>query len=195
VQDAAEDQWELGTRCRSSDERGDRVQDLNELKVVVAIQDSHGDARFLDDLTPFRAAPNSQSAKLWRFEGDDASIPARVGAVPTDNRFTGPGGATFQMVCFPARFLGVTAEELKRANPSVQVGDGDDPEMHSTDSIDMGCVMSGKVDLKLPGDQVRTLHAGNTFVIAGARHAWANPYDEPCVFSNVIVGVRRELAT
>ncbi|HXQ18191.1 MAG TPA: cupin domain-containing protein [Acidimicrobiales bacterium] len=168
------------------------MKDPNDVKFVAAIEDADGTARFRDDLTPFRAGPNSPSVKFWRFEGADALIPASVGGVPTDNRFTGPGGATFQLVRFPAHFLGVTAEELRRANPSVQLDDGDDPEMHSTDTIDMGFVVSGKVDLKLPGDQVRTLSAGSAFVIAGARHAWANPYDEPCAFSNVIVGVARE---
>jgi hypothetical protein len=62
-------------------------------------------------------------------------------------------------------------------------------------SIDMGCVVWGKVDLTLPGDQARTLHARDSFAIARAQHAWANPYDEPCVFSNVTVGVRPERAT
>jgi hypothetical protein len=167
------------------------MENLDDLKLVAAVEDRAGHATFLD-LTPFRASPTSPSSKLWRFEGEGTSIPSAVGGVPNENRFTGPGGATFQAVCFPARFMGVTAEELKRANPSVRMEPGDDPEMHSTDSIDMGFIVSGKVDLKLPGDQVRTLRAGDAFVVAGARHAWANPYDEPCVFSNVVVGVRRE---
>jgi Cupin domain len=165
------------------------MTDLNDVKLVAAIEGSDGKARFADDLKPLQTSTGT-SVKLWRFDSG-ASIPGSVGGVPPDTRFTGPGGATFQVISFPARFMGVTAEDLKRANPSIRLDEGDDPEMHSTDTVDMGFVVSGKVDLKLPGAQVRTLEAGTAFVIAGARHAWANPYEEPCLFSNVIVGVQR----
>jgi len=162
---------------------------LDDVKLVAAIEGSDGKAMFVDDVKPFPTGTGT-SVKLWRFESG-ASIPSVVGGVPTDTRFTGPGGATFQVISFPARFTGVTAEDLQRANPSIRLDEGDEPGMHSTDTIDMGFVVSGKVDLKLPEGQVRTLEAGTAFVIAGARHAWTNPYDEPCLFSNVIVGVDR----
>jgi hypothetical protein len=166
------------------------MKDVIGVKIVAATEDLDGTARFLDGLTPLDSGSGSGSCKVWRFEAD-AHLPGSIGGVPPENRFTGPGGATFCVICFPPHFMGATAEEMRRNNPSVQLAGGDDPEMHSTDSIDMGFIMSGKVDLRLPGEQVRTLEAGNAFVVAGARHAWRNPYDEPCVFSNVVVGVRR----
>jgi Cupin domain len=177
----------LGNDSQRSEENV--VANVNDVKLVAAVEASDGSARFLDDLKPFDAGTGT-SVKLWRFEGG-ASIPGSVGGVPADTRFTGPGGATFQAISFPARFTGATAQEMQRTNPSIKLSAGDDPGMHSTDTIDMGFVVSGKVDLKLPGGEIRTLEPGTAFVIAGARHAWANPYDEPCLFSNVIVGVDR----
>jgi hypothetical protein len=179
--------------CRLGETNAERardiVMDLNDVKLVAAIETSDGVARFVDDLEPLPTGTGT-SLKLWRFEAG-ATIPTSVGGVPPDTRFTGPGGATFQAVSFPARFTGMTAEDLRRANPSIRLEEGDDPEMHSTNTIDMGFVVSGKVDLKLPGEELRTLEAGMAFVVAGARHAWANPYSEPCLFSNVVVGVHR----
>jgi hypothetical protein len=166
------------------------MKSIDDVKLVAAVESTDGKTTFLDDLAPFQT-PSGTSVKFWRFEGG-GSVPGSIGGVPTDPAFTGPGGATFQMVSFPARFMGVTAEDLKKANPSIQLSEDDDPTMHATDTVDMGFVVLGKVDLKLPGNQVRTLEAGTAFVITGAPHTWANPYDEPCMFSNVIVGVRRE---
>jgi quercetin dioxygenase-like cupin family protein len=63
--------------------------------------------------------------------------------------------------------------------------------MHQTDTMDYEVILSGKVDIELPGGQSRTLKAGSMLVIAGVPHAWKNPYDEDCVYALVLVGARR----
>jgi hypothetical protein len=169
---------------------------LDGIGVVAAVEDAAGNARFLDDLTPLAlATPGmSETLKFWRFEGD-AVVPEAVGGVPAVNAFTGPGGAMFAIICFPPHARKLTKEELLKANPTLRFDESDDPEMHCTDTIDLGFIVSGRTDLKLPGGERRTLEAGTAFVVAGARHAWENPYDEPCIFTNVGVGVRRASAS
>lgn len=46
--------------------------------------------------------------------------------------------------------------------------------MHATDSIDYEVVLSGKVDMELPGGKVRTLKPGDLLVMGGVPHAWKN---------------------
>jgi hypothetical protein len=169
------------------------VEYLNHVKLVAAVEDADGKTHFLDDLHPLEIfnPGQSETMKFWRFEGEGASLPTAVGAPPVANAFTGPGGAMFAVICFPPHSVAMTTEQMKKSNPSINYDDGDDPEMHSTDTVDLGFIVSGRTDLRLPNGEIRTLTAGTAFVIAGAGHAWANPYDEPCIFSNVGVGVRR----
>lgn len=61
--------------------------------------------------------------------------------------------------------------------------------MHQTDTIDLGYVVSGAVDLVLEDGSRTTLRAGDSYVQLGTWHAWHNPYDEPCVL--VLAMVRR----
>ena len=46
-------------------------------------------------------------------------------------------------------------------------GDDGDPAMHASDTIDYEVVISGKVDLELPGGKKRTLGPGDLLVMAG----------------------------
>jgi mannose-6-phosphate isomerase-like protein (cupin superfamily) len=59
-----------------------------------------------------------------------------------------------------------------------------DPErefgMHRTDTLDLGYVVSGAIDLVLETGAV-SLRAGDSVVQQGTWHAWSNPHEEPCV--------------
>lgn len=61
--------------------------------------------------------------------------------------------------------------------------------MHQTDTIDLGYVVSGAVDLVLEDGSRTTLRAGDSYVQLGTWHTWHNSYDEPCVF--VVAMMRR----
>ncbi len=62
------------------------------------------------------------------------------------------------------------------------------PGMHTTATIDYEYVVSGRVLLELDDGATVELGPGDTVVQNGTRHAWRNPFDEPCVLVVVLVG-------
>jgi len=72
----------------------------------------------------------------------------------------------------------------------------ENPGMHTTATVDFEFVVSGKVVLELDDGVTKELSAGDTVVQNGTRHAWRNPYDEPCLMVVVLVGSHHDdLAT
>jgi mannose-6-phosphate isomerase-like protein (cupin superfamily) len=67
----------------------------------------------------------------------------------------------------------------------------DAPGMHTTDTVDFEYVVSGRVVLELDDDVKVELGPGDTVVQSGTRHAWRNPYDEPCRMVVVLIGAKR----
>ena len=63
--------------------------------------------------------------------------------------------------------------------------------MHTTDTIDFEYILSGEVDLILDDGAKLTLHAGDTIVQNGTRHAWKNHGTTPCQIVVFILGVER----
>ena len=68
----------------------------------------------------------------------------------------------------------------------------ENPGMHTSATIDYEFVVSGRVVLELDDGATRKLSAGDTVVQNGTRHAWRNPYDEPCLMVGVIVGAHHD---
>jgi mannose-6-phosphate isomerase-like protein (cupin superfamily) len=67
----------------------------------------------------------------------------------------------------------------------------DAPGMHTTDTIDFEYVISGRVVLELDDGAKVELGPGDTVVQNGTRHAWRNPFDEPCRMVVFLVGAER----
>jgi mannose-6-phosphate isomerase-like protein (cupin superfamily) len=65
----------------------------------------------------------------------------------------------------------------------------DDPGMHTTDSVDYGIVLSGRIGLELDDGAIVELEAGDVVVQNGTRHAWRPR--ERAVMAFVLVGVPR----
>jgi mannose-6-phosphate isomerase-like protein (cupin superfamily) len=124
-----------------------------------------------------------EGAWYWRVDnGHSAETP---GAVSTTTNNAGPNGSTFGIV----RFAANSAGKLDVASTGqTATGHQGDAAMHASDTIDYEVVLSGKIDLELPGGKVQTLVPGDLLVLAGVPHAWKNPYDEDCVFLAVTVG-------
>jgi quercetin dioxygenase-like cupin family protein len=61
------------------------------------------------------------------------------------------------------------------------------PGMHATPTADMGVVISGEVLLVLEDLSTVRLSAGDTFVLRGIQHTWANDTAEPCLVALVLV--------
>lgn len=64
------------------------------------------------------------------------------------------------------------------------------PGMHTTDSVDYGVILSGRIKLELDDGQLVELEAGDVFVQNGTRHAWR--VEEPCRMAVVLVGTQRD---
>jgi mannose-6-phosphate isomerase-like protein (cupin superfamily) len=67
----------------------------------------------------------------------------------------------------------------------------DNPGMHTTDTVDYEYIVSGRVVLELDDGATVELGPGDTVIQNGTRHAWRNPFDEPCQMVVVLVGATR----
>lgn len=161
--------------------------DPQQFRLVVAGTNESGEADFLEvDGPALRHVPGvTRGAFYWAVEGGHSR--ANFGAPPEIMKLAGPNGSTFGVNSFPARSAGKPID-IGKLNPDMKVGQGGDPAMHSSDTIDYEVIISGKVDLELPGGKVRTLERGDLVVMAGVPHAWKNPYDEDCVYAVVTIG-------
>jgi mannose-6-phosphate isomerase-like protein (cupin superfamily) len=68
----------------------------------------------------------------------------------------------------------------------------DAPGMHTTASIDYEYIVSGRVVLELDDGATVELGPGDTVVQNGTRHAWRNPFDEPCTMVVVLIGAHHD---
>jgi len=67
----------------------------------------------------------------------------------------------------------------------------ENPGMHTTQTIDFEYVVSGRVVLELDDGATVELGPGDTVVQNGTRHAWRNPFTEPCQMVVVLLGATR----
>ena len=68
----------------------------------------------------------------------------------------------------------------------------ENPGMHTTATVDFEYVVSGRVILELDNDAQMELGPGDTVIQNGTRHAWRNPFDEPCRMVVVLVGAHHD---
>ena len=62
------------------------------------------------------------------------------------------------------------------------------PGMHTTATVDYEFVVSGRAVLELDDGATVEVGPGDTIIQNGTRHAWRNPFDEPCRMVVVLVG-------
>ncbi|MDM0116460.1 cupin domain-containing protein [Variovorax sp. J22R133] len=141
-----------------------------------------------------------QFLKLW---GADSlpSFPDAGSAQAYRDYFPPAGGFRFGIFTLPPE-REVPLEPAERKNVYVQMEqkfpglaahiEARNPGMHTSDSIDFGYVISGSIWLELDNGATRELHAGDTYVQNGTRHAWRNRSSEPASILVVLVGTRRE---
>lgn len=126
---------------------------------------------------------------------DDGSLPETVGWFPR------VGGFRVAMFTVPPASTvlpeGVAPEEIQAEAEEKLPGlidhmEPDAPGMHTTDTIDFEYVVSGRVVLELDDGATRELGPGDTVVQNGTRHAWRNPFEEPCRMIVFLVGAERQ---
>ena len=160
----------------------------DQFTLVVAATTPEGEADFID-VPRQPATMNIQEAVngAWFWEVADGHSLTNFGGVPDSVGIAGPNGSTFGVMCFPANSAGKLDLATSDAGGVEHETEGD-PSMHTTRSIDYEVILSGRVDIELPGGKVRTLEPGSLLVMAGVPHAWKNHYDEDCVYIAVTVG-------
>jgi mannose-6-phosphate isomerase-like protein (cupin superfamily) len=168
--------------------------DPQKFRLNVAAPNNSGEVDFLDvDSPALRDRPGViKGAFYWAVEGGHSK--EAFGAPPTVFQLAGPNGSTFGVNSFPARSAG-NKIDIKSFNSDLEVGHDGDPAMHSSNTIDYEVIISGKVDLELPGGKVRTLEPGDLVVMAGVPHAWKNRYDEDCVYVVITIGYNTHTPT
>ena len=125
-----------------------------------------------------------------------SAFPDPDGAGLRLNVITFPSGSGVVERTGSAQSDTATSAEWKRLSEAQPYGHVVDPEtgMHSTDSVDIGIVISGEVCIAQDDGEV-TLRAGDFYIQNGAPHAWRNRSDAPCTLALVLMSARRRACT
>jgi hypothetical protein len=174
-----------GTEIKGDTVSFPKVQGFN---LVVAATNEHGEPDFLPAGEPavLEIPGLVESAVYWTVQGghsiqNSGSAPSQHVAIASAN------GSSFSVNRFPANSAGKM--DLGTFDGSIgATGHDGDPAMHATDTIDYEIILSGKVDVELPGGKVRTLAPGDLLVMNGVPHAWKNSYEEDCVYVAITIG-------
>lgn len=171
---------------------------------VVTGHSPEGKAFFASDNavepTVLEKGQGNEFHELWGSDAvpsfpDAGSLPETVGWFPR------VGGFRFAVFTVPPASTvtpeGVTPEEIQSEMEEKLPGlldymEPDAPGMHTTDTIDFEYVISGRVVLELDDGETRELGPGDTVVQNGTRHAWRNPFEEPCRIVLFLVGAERK---
>jgi mannose-6-phosphate isomerase-like protein (cupin superfamily) len=141
---------------------------------------------------------------VFRMLWDTPEQPTVPNTAPVDTAsewFPQPGGVRVAQVVFPGASAGggVPPDDLESAAAEFEAKlpgllgamEPDDPGMHTSDTVDVGIVMSGELWLELDDGAERHLTAGDVVIQNGTRHRWQNRSSEPCLMTFVLVGAHR----
>ena len=81
--------------------------------------------------------------------------------------------------------------EYERKAPGFEM-DRQQPGRHTTDTIDYGYIISGKIYLVLDKGERRLLETGDCYILNGTPHTWVNPFKEPCEIIILMIGAKRK---
>jgi len=170
------------------------------IRRVVTGHSADGKAIVASDevVEPIRLAllPGFEFFRLWG--ADSAPQFPDDGSMPAPHPYFPPlGGFRFGLFTVPPATdvmvdgldIGAALAEMEAGLPGMAAHmEPDHPGMHTTASVDYEFVVSGSVVLELDDGTEVELHAGDTVVQNGTRHAWRNRTSEPCQLVVVLVG-------
>jgi mannose-6-phosphate isomerase-like protein (cupin superfamily) len=164
----------------------------DKFNLVVAGTGKDGKPTFLEPGAPHTTEiPGTiDLAWLWSVPGSH-HLPHGIGAAPKGMALPGPGGSALGVVRHPARSAGKLKIPDILEN-SAEAGIGGSDAMHAHDTVDYEIIISGKIDIVLPGNQRRTLKPGDILIMGGLAHEWENIYDEDCVYIFCTIGAERK---
>lgn len=127
----------------------------------------------VDKVEPTRRLPSGRAlAQLW---STDRLLELPVDVQTIEATFPGANGARLWVLVIPPD-----------RDPHSTAG------LHATNTLDLGFVLQGTVDLEMADGTVSTLHQGDAFVQTGTSHRWTNTGLEPAALGLVVIGTGGE---
>jgi hypothetical protein len=171
---------------------------------VVTGHDAKGKAVFASDVEvePITVSllPGTEFCRVWgadqppRFPDDGAAPAAPMYFPPLGGFRFGSFTLAPDAVALPEDLdMAAAIGELNERLPGI--GDAlepDHPGMHTTATVDYEYIVSGRCVLELDDGATRELAPGDTVIQNGTRHAWRNPYDDPCVIVFALIGAHHD---
>lgn len=163
------------------------------MKLVITGHDESGTSIFSHAGPPPRET-SPGSYELWATRGalavpdeTDAMKPSEIGYFPIE------GESAFKIVSVPGRTARAAMGDVRHSLPEdiAHYFDPNDPEMHTTDTIDYVVILGGQAELELDDGRSETVRAGDCVVQRGTRHAWRVTSDEPLILAATLIGARR----
>ena len=177
------------------------------MKRVVTAIGPDGRSHIVSDSAPGRVMrlaklPGLEFAEIWATdETPDLSTPGVDILESMESLVPGETGTRFRIVTLPpdreiAQALSrpedaweILTEFRHKAPGIATAGELNDPAMHATTTLDYGVILSGEVTLEMDSGELIEMLAGDCIVQQGAKHAWRNLSDSPCVIAFVMIGV------
>lgn len=170
------------------------------MKRVVTGHNEEGKSVFVKISEPEHVVniPGMLWKELWATH-PGCKVPVDTSIEPTRNEkwkvFPGPGGTTLRVIDFDP---GQEADPASLTNSDImdkelpglsESAEPDAPGMHTTDTVDYGVVLAGRLALELDDGESVDLEPGDVVIQNGTRHAWR--IKEKCTVLWVIVGAER----
>ncbi len=175
------------------------------IRRLVTGHDTNGKAVFASDeqIQPITLAlvPGAEFYRVWGAD-KPPRFPDDGSAQPGDSYYPPVGGFRFGLFTVAPDSMSIpegldmeaAVNDLNEKLPGAsEYFESDNPGMHRTATIDYEYVVSGRCLLELDDGITRELAPGDTVIQNGTRHAWHNPFDEPCVMVVAVVGVQNDL--
>ncbi|MEM9175495.1 MAG: cupin domain-containing protein [Myxococcota bacterium] len=163
------------------------------MKLVVTGHDAAGRSVFQHAGEPTRSA-GPGSFDLWSTKGAPRVPDATPADAPASIGYFATAGETcFKIVTVPpAKERAARRGDAALPPELARYFDPDDPEMHTTDTIDYVIVLGGVAELELDDGRKERVEAGDCVVQRGTKHAWRVIGDAPLVLGATMIGATRE---
>lgn len=163
-----------------------------------------GKAVFLSDETIESRSPPMVGNEILRIWGLDEPPTLPIGPddlAPTTAFYPPPGGVRTAIWTLPGSDSSGSEQtselseiEARRLTDEIVPGMMDisfaEDGTHTTDTIDVQYILSGKATLTIRGE-TKTFSAGDIVVVNACEHSWANDFEETCVLLATFIGVGR----
>ena len=161
--------------------------------VIVTDGEAPGTFRFADGAIGYAALWETGGPLASPLQGGDAVRPwiqlHPVGDGISFKSIVLPPSAEMARLAMSAPTMGAEMQTLAPGMRTTGHHDPVDPAIHRTDTIDLGVIVEGEVELALPDGGPLRLGPGNCIVQRGTWHKWRNVGDTSARFVSVMFGV------